>query len=193
VATGDTAVGSAKGAPLSGTAPSYGATSLDLVARHDRMSRVGPLPRIVRRVRRALALGAVLVVAAAGSGAACAADETRTPVQVVRAWSHDLNANRNEAAARLFVLGALIVQPGYELRLTTHALARAWNNALPCAGAITHLQVKGARVTATFVLGERPKHRCDGPGEKAAAVFVVRKGKIVLWRQIPVPQQAPSA
>jgi limonene-1,2-epoxide hydrolase len=144
-------------------------------------------------MRRVVALGAVLVVSAAGSGEAWAAHETRTPTQVVRAWSQDLNADRNEAAARLFVLGALVVQPSYELRLTTRALARAWNNSLPCAGTITHLQVKGARVTATFVLGERPKHRCDGPGQKAAALFVVRKGKIVLWRQVAVPPQAPSA
>jgi limonene-1,2-epoxide hydrolase len=140
-----------------------------------------------------VALAAVLVVAVASSGAAWATDGTPAPAQVVRAWSRDLNANRNAAAARLFATGARVVQPGYELRLATQALARAWNNALPCAGTITQVRVKGARVTATFVLGERPKHRCDGPGEKAAAVFVVRKGKIVLWRQIVVPRQLPTA
>lgn len=139
-----------------------------------------------------MALGAVLVVAAAGSGAAQAARGPRTPAQVVRAWSRDLNANRNDAAARLFALGALVVQPSYELRLATHRLARVWNAALPCAGKIIRLQVKGARVTATFVLGERPRHRCDGPGQKAAAVFVVRKGKIVLWKQILVPAEATA-
>jgi limonene-1,2-epoxide hydrolase len=139
-----------------------------------------------------MALGAVLVVAAAGSGAAQATRGTRTPAQVVRAWSSDLNANRNEAAARLFALGARVVQPSYELRLATRALARLWNDALPCAGTITDLQVQGARVTATFVLGERPNHRCDGPGQKAAAVFVVHKGKIVLWKQIAVPPEASA-
>ena len=41
---------------------------------------------------------------------------------------------------------------------------------------------------ATFVLGQRPKHRCDAPGQKAAALFVIRNGKIVLWKQVPVPQ-----
>jgi hypothetical protein len=140
-----------------------------------------------------MALGAVLVVAAAGSGAAPAARGTRTPAQVVRLWSRDLNANHNEAAARLFALGARVVQPGVDVRLTTHALAVGFNGSLPCAGRITRLQAKGARVTATFVLGERPKHTCDGPGAKAAAVFVVRKGKIVLWEQVPVPAQPPSA
>ncbi len=135
----------------------------------------------------------MLVVATAGSGAASAARGTRTPVQVVRAWSRDLNANRNEAAARLFARDARVVQPGVDVRLTTHALALGFNDALPCAGTIVRLQAKGARVTATFVLGERPKHTCDGPGAKAAAVFVVRKGKIVLWQQVPVPPQPPSA
>jgi hypothetical protein len=44
-----------------------------------------------------------------------------------------------------------------------------------------------------FVLGHRPKHTCDGPGQKAAAVFVVENGLITLWEQIPVPQQLPPA
>ena len=51
----------------------------------------------------------------------------------------------------------------------------------------------GNRVVATFVLGKRPKHRCDGPGQKAAALFVVRRGKIVLWEQVAVPAEPPTA
>ena len=133
----------------------------------------------------------MLVVAATGSGAAAAA--TRSPVQVVRAWSKALNANHNAAAARLFAKGARIVQPGVDVKLRTRALAIGFNDALPCAGRIIRLQVRGARVTATFVLGRRPKHTCDGPGQKAAALFVVRKGKIVLWQQVPVPAAGLSA
>src|SRR5665213_2368218 len=48
--------------------------------------------------------------------------------------------------------------------------------------------VYGNRAVATFVLGERPKHHCDGPGVKAAALFIVRGGKITLWEQIAVPK-----
>lgn len=140
-----------------------------------------------------MALGAVLVVAAAGSGATQAMRRTRSPAQVVRAWSSALNANRNEAAARLFALGARVVQPGVDVRLTTHALAVEFNDALPCAGKIVRIQVHGNRVVATFVLGKRPKHTCDGPGQKAAALFVVRNGKIVLWQQVAVPAQPPTA
>jgi limonene-1,2-epoxide hydrolase len=130
----------------------------------------------------------VLVVAAAGSGAASAA---RSPAQVVRAWSAALDANRNGAAARLFAPGARVVQPGVDVRLTSRGLAVGFNDSLPCAGRITRLQVHGSTVVATFVLGERPKHRCDAPGAKAAAKFVVRDGKIVLWQQVAVPPESP--
>jgi limonene-1,2-epoxide hydrolase len=135
-------------------------------------------------------LVAVLVVAAAGSGAAAGA---RSPAQVVREWSRDLNANRNAAAARLFAPGARVVQGQIDVRLTPR-LALAFNASLPCAGRIVRMQVRGEAVVATFVLGERPKHRCDGPGEKAAALFVVRNGRIVMWEQVAVPPaKKPSA
>ena len=132
-------------------------------------------------------LGAVLFVAAAGTAQAVA-----TPEQVVRAWSHALNTNDNVAAARLFALNARVVQPGVDVRLTSRALAVGFNNALPCAGKIVDVRIAGSRVLATFLLGRRPKHRCDAPGQKAAALFVVHDGKIVLWKQIPVPEQ-PTA
>ena len=134
-------------------------------------------------MRSLLALGAVL-----------AAGQTASPAQVVRAWSHALNTNDNRAAAALFAPNARVVQPGLDARLTSRALATAFNASLPCAGRIVVLTVKGERVTATFVLGHRPNHRCDAPGgAKAAAVFVVHGGKIVLWQQIPVPKTGTPA
>jgi limonene-1,2-epoxide hydrolase len=138
-------------------------------------------------VGRLVLLGVVLVTAAAGTARAAA-----TPAQVVRAWSRALNANHNVAAARLFAPDARIVQPGVDVRLDSRALAVAFNESLPCAGKIVEIKVRGNRATAVFVLGERPKHRCDAPGVKAAAVFVVRDGKIVLWQQVPVPEK-PTA
>jgi limonene-1,2-epoxide hydrolase len=131
-------------------------------------------------------------VAAAGSGGVASAAAS-TPARVVRAWSKALDANRNRAAARLFAPNARVVQGGYELLLKTHAIAVAFNASLPCAGKIVRIQVHGNRAVATFVLGERPKHTCDGPGQKAAALFVVRHGKIVLWEQVPVPAPGPTA
>ena len=126
--------------------------------------------------------GAVLALAAAGTAQAAA-----TPAQVARAWSKALNANNNVAAANLFAHNARVIQPGLDVRLSSHALAVAFNESLPCAGRIIAMQVTGNRATATFVLGERPKHRCDAPGAKAAAVFTVRGGKIIRWQQVAVP------
>jgi hypothetical protein len=109
-----------------------------------------------------------------------------TPAAIVREWSRDLNANENERAAALFAPHARVIQGPVDVRLTPR-LALAFNASLPCAGKIVALEVHGERVVATFLLGHRPQHRCDGPGQRAAAVFVVHRGKIVLWEQIAVP------
>jgi SnoaL-like domain len=114
-----------------------------------------------------------------------------SPPAIVRQWSAALNSNHNAAAAKLFAPGARIVQPGVDVKASPK-LALAFNISLPCAGRIVRMTVKGDTVVATFVLGQRPKHKCSAkPGEKAAAVFVVRNGKIVLWEQVAVPA-APS-
>jgi limonene-1,2-epoxide hydrolase len=110
-----------------------------------------------------------------------------SPAAIVRAWSAALNANHNTAAAQLFAPNARIVQGPLNARVSSPQLAIAFNAALPCAGKIIRITVSGDRALATFVLGHRPQHKCDGPGQKAAALFVVRDGKIVLWEQVPVP------
>jgi limonene-1,2-epoxide hydrolase len=138
-------------------------------------------------------LGGVVVAATAALVAAAPAGAAGKPRDVVRAWSAALNANDNERAARLFAPNARVVQPGIDVPLTSHKLAVAFNDSLPCAGRIVTISVAGNRATATFVLGERPKHKCDAPGVKAAALFVVRAGKIVRWQQVAVPQGKPTA
>jgi hypothetical protein len=116
-----------------------------------------------------------------------AAHQPPPPAAIVRAWSQALNTNDNEAAAELFAPGARVVQPGVDARLTPE-LAVAFNASLPCGGKIVGLTRNGNRVTAVFLLVERPKHRCDAPGQKAAAVFTISKrGLISRWQQIPVP------
>jgi hypothetical protein len=109
-----------------------------------------------------------------------------SPPAIVRAWSAALNRDDNAAAGALFAPGARVIQGTLDVQLTTK-LAVAFNASLPCAGRIVAMQQKGDEVVATFVLGHRPKHRCDGPGQKAAALFVIRNGKIVLWEQVAVP------
>jgi limonene-1,2-epoxide hydrolase len=106
-----------------------------------------------------------------------------SPESVVRAWSQELNSGDNEGAAKLFAPGAEVVQAGTAIRLNTHAQALAWNTALPCSGRLLSIKTTGDTTRATFVLGDRPKRKCDGPGQRATAIFRVRKGKIVLWHQ----------
>jgi limonene-1,2-epoxide hydrolase len=139
-------------------------------------------------VRRLVLAGALVALAAASVAVAAS-----RPKDVVRAWSAALNANDNERAARLFAPNARVVQPGVNVPLSSHRLAVAFNESLPCAGKIVSIKVVGNRATATFLLGERPKHRCDAPGQKAAALFVVRAGKIIRWQQVPVPDDGPTA
>jgi hypothetical protein len=73
----------------------------------------------------------------------------------------------------------------------TRADALAWNRSLPCSGRIVEIEISGEDATATFLLGDRPTSACDAPGGRVAAVFRVRAGKIVLFRQLP-GETAPS-
>jgi limonene-1,2-epoxide hydrolase len=102
---------------------------------------------------------------------------------VVRAWSQALNADDNKGAADLFAPGAEVVQGSNVTHLRTHADAEAWNSALPCSGRIVSIKSHGETARATFELGDRQHSRCDGPGQRATAIFRVVKGKIVLWHQ----------
>jgi SnoaL-like domain len=137
-------------------------------------------------MRPQLALVLVSAAVLAGCGSTPPSAES-----VVRAWSQELNTGDNDDAAKLFAPGAEIVQAGTTLRLNTEAQAVAWNAALPCSGRIVSISTSGDLTRATFVLGDRPKHKCDGPGQKATAIFRVRKGKIVLWHQTSTAPPAP--
>jgi limonene-1,2-epoxide hydrolase len=120
----------------------------------------------------------LLVAALAGCGST-----PPSPESVVRAWSQELNTGDNQAAAKLFAPDAQIVQAGTTLRLRTQAQAVAWNAALPCSGRIVSIKTTGDTTRATFILGDREKRKCDGPGQRATAIVRVKKGKIVLWHQ----------
>jgi limonene-1,2-epoxide hydrolase len=132
----------------------------------------------------ALALAAVLLAAGCGGRSGSASG---SPEEVVRAWSAALNAGDNEAAADLFAPDAVVIQGSYSATLATKEDAVGFNASLPCSGQIVELTVERDQVTATFLLGDRPQSRCDGPGQQATAIFVVQDGKIVVWQQVPAP------
>ena len=76
--------------------------------------------------------------------------------------------------------------------MRTRADALAWNRSLPCSGRIVEIEISGEDATATFLLGDRPTSACDAPGGRVAAVFRVRDGKIVLFRQPPNESVPPE-
>jgi limonene-1,2-epoxide hydrolase len=140
-------------------------------------------------LRLLLALGVVVTVAAAGCGS-----NSPSPESVVRAWSAAVNAGDNDGAAHLFAKGAEVVQAGTIRKLKNFDDALAWNSALPCSGRIVSIRSRGDTARATFLLGDRKSSRCDGPGQRATAIFRIRNGKIVLWHQTAtVPGPPPPS
>jgi hypothetical protein len=135
-------------------------------------------------VRRSLPLALLLLTGCGGSDP--------SPESVVRAWSQAVNTDDNAAAARLFARGARVIQGVSSRRLDSFAEARAWNARLPCSGRIVSLRERGDTVRATFLLGNRRRSRCDGPGQRAHALVRVREGKIVLWHQLEESLEPPG-
>ncbi len=139
-------------------------------------------------MRAAALCGVVLAALVAGCGSSEPSAES-----VVRAWSQALNQDDNETAGKLFARGAEVVQGDRALTLRTREDAVAWNAALPCSGRILSIRSRGNTATATFLLGDRRHSHCDGPGQRATAIFRVRRGKIVLWHQTgSAPAPPPS-
>jgi len=143
---------------------------------------------------RILVRCAVLALVLAPAATAAGVDSPAATKRVVHAWSNRLNAYDNAGAARLFARPAVFVQSGGALRLRTYADIALWHRLLPCAGRIVSISVEGEYATAVFVLANGKHRRCDAPGQKAAAVFRVHRGKIVSWEQVPVPESTgPTA
>lgn len=140
-----------------------------------------------------LVVGLAALVATALAPAA-RADSPAATKQIVRAWSTRLNAYDNAGVATLFARPAVFLQGGLALRLERTADIVLWHRLLPCAGRIISIAVKGELATVVFALANGRNRRCDAPGQKAAAVFRIRNGKIVSWAQIPVPKpKGPTA
>jgi hypothetical protein len=143
---------------------------------------------------RALALVAVVISLPplASAGTRVAVPTLRTPQQrqmaaVVSTWTKRLDANDNAGLARLFTLPATLIQPPYELKLTTRAEIADWHSGLPCSGRIVALSFRRNTATATFRLANRGATKCDAPGTLAAARFTIVKGLISTWEQAALP------
>ena len=138
------------------------------------------------RLRAALFVLVVAFVASAFGGTA------NRDVRVVRAWSAALNAGDDAKAASYFAPNARVIQGSLVALLRTRKSAVVFNASLPCSGRIVATTVRNHLVTAKFVLGQRPGHRCDGPGQTAYAALRITNGKITLWHQLPGPTAGGS-
>jgi hypothetical protein len=128
---------------------------------------------------------ALLIALLALTVAGCGGSGTQDPEAVVDSWSQALNGGDDEAAAKLFAPGAVVIQDGRRTTLATEADALAFNASLPCGAKVTGKKTDGSEVTANFTLTRRPGHMCDGTGEPAVTVFEISDGKITLWHQLP--------
>jgi hypothetical protein len=159
-----------------------------------------------RRLAPALALALTVALGAAGCGgsddkpppakpppakphlgahAARAAD-----VRVIRGWVDTLRAGDEAAAARYFAVPTLVENGTPLIRLRTHAQVVLFNRALPCGAKLERTFALGRYVAATFLLTDRPGGSCgNGKGQEAATAFVIRGGKIVEWRRVPLPSE----
>jgi hypothetical protein len=135
---------------------------------------------------------AVAILIAAVALAGCGGHGAQTPEQVARAWSAALNRSDDKTAGDLFARNATVIQDTIVV-LRDRSQAYTWNHALPCGGSIVSVSPESSRsVLVVFLLKERPGHACDAPGQRAAAVFRVVRGKITLWHQVPPPTAEPT-
>jgi hypothetical protein len=157
-----------------------------------------------RRLAPALALAVALGAAGCGGGSShgsgpAAPRDTRNPapraasvadVRVIRAWVDALRAGHPAAAAGYFAVPALVENGTPLIRLRTRAQVVLFNQALPCGARLLRTFALGRYVAATFVLTNRPGGSCGtGKGLQAATAFVIRGGRIVEWRRVPLPSE----
>jgi hypothetical protein len=118
----------------------------------------------------------------------------RSDRETIDGWARTLARSDEDGAARYFAT-PLLVSQGPTQQLTTRAAVRAFNASLPCGARLLATRRERGYVVATFRLKNRPGHRCDSPGAKAAVAFRFRDGRISEWRRVPVPGEdsAPPA
>src|SRR4051812_23022033 len=116
-------------------------------------------------------------------------------VRVIRGWVDTLRAGHVDAAAGYFAVPAIVQNGTPLIKLRTRGQLRLFNAALPCGAKLLRTFQSGRYVAATFRLTKRPGGDCGrGTGTEAATAFVIRAGKIVEWRRVPLPgERIPQA
>jgi hypothetical protein len=146
------------------------------------------------RVWRAVVVAAALAGCGGGShpaakppatGATAAAASAE--VAVIGGWARALARGDVGAAAAYFATPSRVqIAPGEPTAtVRTPADARAVNLALPCGARLLGTRRISGYIDALFGLMRRPGADCgSGVGGTARVAFVIRAGKIAVWRRI---------
>jgi hypothetical protein len=127
----------------------------------------------VRGLTVGIAVASLVLVGCRGS---------KTPEQVVRAWSEARNSGDDERAADLFATNAKIIAGDSVSFLRTHDQAVAFMKGLGWCGPIIKLVSRDSDVTARFSLVTRAAGSCRGRGRERGSVFFrIRDGRIVVF------------
>ena len=147
---------------------------------------------MLRRVSRSLAAvacagllggcgGAARTPAAAGSG-------TAADVAVISGWAQALARGDIGGASAYFATpSSFQISPSQPVATVRSAAeVRAANLMLPCGARLLDARPLAGYVDALFVLTDRPGGACgSGVGATARVAFLIRGGKIAVWRRIP--------
>ena len=110
---------------------------------------------------------------------------------VIRAWANAVYEGDYERAGSLFAADA-IVQQGRSTILRSRAQAVAFSRSLPCRAKVTRIEREPNGVLlASFRLFPGRAGGCPSGGS-ARVRFMIRRGKIETWRQLPQAPQAPG-
>ncbi|MEA2267225.1 MAG: hypothetical protein QOE27_2808 [Solirubrobacteraceae bacterium] len=123
-----------------------------------------------------------------GAGHA-AAGAPAAAVAVIRGWAEALARGDVVAAGAYFATPSRVqLDPREPVAVVrTAAEARSVNLMLPCGAKLLDARpVAGGYLDALFLLGRRPGAECGtGVGATGRVAFVIRSGKIAVWRRIP--------
>jgi hypothetical protein len=123
-----------------------------------------------------VAVGALIVLAVAGCGAA--KPRPRTDADVIRAWAMAVRHHDYKQAEALFAVPS-IIDNGKRIRVSRRAEVDVFDRTLPCGAVVTGTAPSGPdRVLATFKLVAGPGGPCKG---KAQVRFRIEKGHITEW------------
>ena len=106
---------------------------------------------------------------------------------VVRAWTANVDAENNEAEARLFSYPAVIslMEGPYGCWCHTRAEVVQFHMQLECSADIVSINVRRRYATAVFRTSDREFSKCDSPpGSLTAVRFTILHGKITAWKQV---------